>query len=349
MEPPHLIVELRAPKPAKEPPPPPWAGLVKILGVVIVGGSWVTLVGAAVLWIRLDQVDVTPTPAVALIPNELMLAVGVRALIFPVLAGLFAFVLLMLFSLLCPERGDENPAIGVRAASLDVASHGEQPHGLKTALAILWLASLVAAIVAPLSTAIVIGIAVGGVIVAVMAYVAVVGTSGLSGQAAALFAVTAVAGGAFAFVVEAAQPAKLDLGVAVRKSGATVPGYFLGRSGDQLFLVTANSPAEAATRDARALQGAITTDARICKLNEIRIASGDCYMQQLTSIPTDDLARFMVGPRGVEVGPAGFRTARALAKRAALGIDEYQPPPAPKKPKKKKCPLPCTVTPPAGE
>jgi hypothetical protein len=33
-----------------------------------------------------------------------------------------------------------------------------------------------------------------------------------------------------------------------------------------------------------------------------------------------------------------------------LGIDEYQPPPAPKKKKNnKKCPLPCTVTPPAGE
>jgi hypothetical protein len=308
--------------------------------------------------VRLDHVDVTPTPAVAMVPNELMLAFGVKALIAPLVAGLCAFGLLFLVSALSHdaerEREDGHDQAtqltGVHAAHLQSAGSGEQPHGLKTVLGVLWAASVIAAIAVSMSFLTVLAVAIGTLLVATVGYLMIVASTGVAGQATALFAITALAGGVLALVFEAAGPAtKLDLAVAVRTSGATIPGYFLGRSGDQHFLETANSPATSVTPDPAAPQDAIRDDAQLCRPEAIRYAAGDCYVQQLTAIPADDVARFMVGPGAVEVGPTGFRSARALARRAALGIDQYEPPPALKKPKKKGCPLPCTVTPAAEE
>jgi hypothetical protein len=67
-----------------------------VLEVVAAGAGlagWVVVVGGAHMWARLDAAHFAPTPSVAFQPREALLVEGLRALLFPLVAGAFVAVI----------------------------------------------------------------------------------------------------------------------------------------------------------------------------------------------------------------------------------------------------------------
>jgi hypothetical protein len=67
-----------------------WTTLVAIVGAAAGLGLWINVVGAAVLWTRFEQADLPATHIVGLVPNTTLLAIGIQALVLPLLVATVA-------------------------------------------------------------------------------------------------------------------------------------------------------------------------------------------------------------------------------------------------------------------
>jgi hypothetical protein len=314
----------------------PWGTILRSVGVVAGSAVWVQFVGSLDMWARFDRIGIAPTPTVALLPRDLLFVAGVRALAAPLLLGTIALGALVLWPKQRPRpKGESQPTQESRsketegmapvAAAAGTSPRGEQPRGLKTILIGLAVVTTLYVISRPLDGTWTAVLIVASVLASLVIYLVVVRTEGFGHVAAALFVATALFGGLVGIARQYGEPVTLDIAVALRKDGSAIGGFFIGRSSESMYLLTTAQPGGKANN---VVTGETINDADLfvsgekCVTRTIAEKEPDCYVQQVVGIRSDDVAKFSIGPRGVIVGPRGFRAARVLAQVALLRADE---------------------------
>jgi hypothetical protein len=306
-------------EPAKPPATEsPLIRAAKVVGAVAGAAAWVQFVGAVVLGARLDTIGVPPTATVGLFPRDasLLFALGVRALVGPLFAGMVALGLLLLLN--PGERSEEDPRQSV------LCRKDRAPSWLRTILVAVVVAAAIRAIALPLSTlatVVMIGLAI---LTAVIVYAILERTETRAAAAWTLFVSVAIFGGALGLAREVGERPDLDVGVVLRKDGSAIGGFYIGRTGDTLYLVTTVRPAgNVKSRVAGGSPGAAPVPNKICRgARAIADRKSNCYVEQLVGIPSDQVLKFALGPRGVRVNENGYSAARVLAQVALLKRDE---------------------------
>lgn len=368
------MVDGEAPQAAQAPDPSAvsWQPLAKIAATVVAGAAWIEFVGGIVMWARLNEMGVAATPAVALLPKDLLFVIGVRSLALPLLAGAAAVTLLVLLgrpsgSVTAADRTCDRTA----ARDEESSRHGAaktlkrgvfEQRKVRTAKAgntaglaprglwfVLWLASsaafVVVVFVIDAGNEWRIPLAFGVILAEPILFAAIRRTDGFFQAAVALFIAVALYGGLISVARESETPDQ-DVAVVVRKDGSALGGFNFARTGDAVYLVTA-TPATGvrdATVKRRTQPNAdqFIGDQRcekVSKSHPLRTLRYEprCYVPHLVGIPLDDVKTFSLGPRNVSVDGWGYRTARWLAQVALTrGEGERPKPKQSNKPKKVK-------------
>jgi hypothetical protein len=84
-----------------------WTTVVAIVGAAAGLGLWINVVGAAVLWTRFEQADLPATHIVGIVPNTTLLAIGIQALVLPLLVAIVAVG--VFYVARRPKRGPHAP------------------------------------------------------------------------------------------------------------------------------------------------------------------------------------------------------------------------------------------------
>jgi hypothetical protein len=197
-----------------------WQALIALAGAATAVVIFVYLVGGAIVWERLHVLHLPANQAVAPLPRNLLLVVGVRALAWPVVLGLLV------------------------AGFVNLLSHVSQPaaagaRAVRVVLLVLWVAALVALGIYSTVQKVVF-LAAAGTLVAIG--VAVANRQRDALRRAALGVSVAMA--AVGVVIEAVDiyqlPVRLEY-VHVRSAdGTEAKGFFIGATSDTIYLAPNN-------------------------------------------------------------------------------------------------------------
>ncbi len=298
-----------------------WTPILAVLGGVVGSAAWVSLVGGVVLAARFERVGVPPGPTVSLIPTEQQAVVGLRFVAIPVLLALMLFLILLATRDPTTNEGQNRPQ--------------SAPKGL---IAILVVGALAGSFVGYQSVLeklapqlVVIGMPV---LSAAVIYFAVKKANGFTQAGLILFVGVAVCAGVVAAAYELGRPPTLDIASVVRSDGSGVGGFYVAKSDSNVYLITPTR-AGGPTKGKGATQP-LPVNAERCDLDGIvgRLnGKSNCYINELVVIPAGQVAKLLIGPRGVRVNAKGFRAARRLTEAARFRADE-QPAKKPKQARK---------------
>lgn len=300
---------------------PPVTSALAIVGAVAGGAAWVAVVGSFIVATRLEPLGVPTAPTVAVMPTEHRFVVGLSFLAIPLVAAVLAYLVLLWIR---PRDTNEAERLNARGAA---------PTGL---VPICVLAVIVGVLVGALSDSATPWARIALVLLPVVAgwliYQAVARSDGWNQAGVVLFAGVAVYAAAMALLYEAGRTTRLDTSAVLRKDGSVVTGFYLSRSDDAVYLLGATlvgrgvaEPSRTAAATAREPE---SSDKRCPSGSAATILRGTgdrCFLNELVVIPSDDVRRVVVGPRGVVVDADGYRAAAALGRLAGLPGDEPAP------------------------
>jgi hypothetical protein len=304
---------------------PDWKAIAGIVAAVAGTGGYVSALGTAIVWARMNNIGIAADTSAALVPTDLRLVLGVRWTLLPAVVALAAFLLLVIRR----EHGD-TPEGGNR--------RGHLPRGFGWVVGIFVLAGLAATIVSEVSVlGRVVMLAITGAF-ALLTYLWVQKAEGFAQAGVIIFVTMALGSGGLAFTYELTHPPRLDLAVVVRTDGIALGGYYFAKANDAVYLVTAGQPGglRPAGRTGALPHVAEKRCDEKTKFPLARVGSWNrgCYVVQLTSTPADKVDSLMIGPAQQQVRPAGFSAARRLAATALHNgnVERLSKPPAARKP-----------------
>ena len=292
------------------------------------GAAWVALVGSAITAVRLYPLRVAPGPTVAAMPVEHRFFVGIRFLAVPLLAATIAYVVLYM---LRPTVND---------AAADRASHrlrhnacGLTPRGLGWILFVMAVVGVVLVLAfAEVGVGHRVLLACIFVLGAVVTFMLVGRVVGWAQASLLFFAGVAITTGVMAVAYEALRDTRLDTAAVLRENGTAVTGFYVTKSSDAVYLLTATvvgrgvgEPDTRASGDPPPLSD---DDVRCEDNEELGHLLGEdkrCFVNELVGIPFDDVKRLVIGPRSVIVDARGYRAAQPLARFAGLPGDAPTP------------------------
>lgn len=292
-----------------------WKPVLQVLAVVAGSAVWVQLIGSVDMWARFNKIGIAHTSTVSLLPRDLLFATGVRALTLPVLAGVSACGALVLVHAQVERRARRKEP----DAKVERNPAGARPPGLRLIFLAILAISWLLVVGAPLTTGVTALLLCVVLVGAALIYFAVLCTSGFGSAAAAVLAGTAVLGGILGLVLQFVAPTRLDVAVAIRKGDPPISGFYVGRTGDAIYILTATQPGVAS-------QTQPPFPTTLCDRTRAPTPGRhpDCYVQQVVGVRTSDVVKFAIGPRSVEVNLAGYDWARVLAE-ALLRADTGPP------------------------
>ncbi len=278
-----------------------WKPILAVIGSVAGGAAWVSVVGSVVMAERLSSAGVAPSSAVSLVPVEHRFVVGMRFLAIPLLIAVVVFL-----ALYFARDRDHGPD--------DENVPGREPRGARSILGALAAAGLILTCAfadgtAPVAQALLGALSLG---VPLLIWFAVKRCGGFTEAGVIIFVAVAFAAGLGAYLYERGRDPRMELAVAAEKSGATTGGYYLTKTGDSVYLITAVRPSPS-----NALLGPETGKCSSKRTVEAIMRRDDCYFRELVAIPSSEVSRLLVGPRGVPVDRRGFNAVRLLAARLA--------------------------------
>lgn len=249
-----------------------WRPILTVVGAVAAGATWIGILGAGILGLRLYRIDVAPVSTVALIPTEHTFVMGLRYLVFPVVLALVGYAVLLAFRPSFPpsDIGTDNPqqesvdseevpeVEAGRHGSLRKGSAGGDPDAEARArarndpgktprgLALLLLAyvgfGLVVVRESGLPTHGELGLLVAIVVMAGAAFWLIKRTSGIAEGSVVFLGTILVGTGLCSLVFEYFREPKFDLGAVVRTDGTAVGGFHLASSSASIFMVVPEVP-----------------------------------------------------------------------------------------------------------
>lgn len=189
---------------------------LQLLGALTGFAALATLSGGAVLWIRFDALHLPADQAIALLPKQLLLIVGLHVLVLPVAIATAAAVLLVLLL----QRGSRAAfwvAFGVVVAAALVTVVALLPPPLDTPLG--WLATAVVLFV----TGLLLTVAIA--------------SGSRRALAAALLTGFAVGGATLAVVRTHADPRLEPVALLLDARPSSVAGFYVGQTSDSVYIV----------------------------------------------------------------------------------------------------------------
>jgi hypothetical protein len=291
-----------------------WRTLLTVLGALVAGTAWVSIVGALLFCIRLNGIDLPTVSALALIPAEHSIVIGARFVAIPLLVAALIVVVLLLDRRSTTDAQFENQPGTVPRLML--------PAGL------LAIAAVAAASFASDSTDVWLRVVVfvAGVLLIVLAERVIRRSGGYTVLAAVIFVATGAFSGLTGLAYEANRLPRLDLAAVVRDDGSALGGFYVTRTDDDVLLVVATQPLRPAGARPRRPPAALATGALRCDDAQSLLSGGSCYLAELVAIPADDVAELAVGPRGTRVTAENFNAARALAARLQARAESVRAP-----------------------
>jgi hypothetical protein len=293
-----------------------WRPVLAIAGVVVGGAAWIAALGSAVMWLRLDRVDVSPGPTVALLPADYRVVLGARYLVVPLVLALLGLVVILLL------RRDDDPRHTFN-------ERGTWPRGLVPFLVVLGLFGDYAVIQSGLSDDDKFWLIAVIVAAAFATLAAVWRVRGFLLGALLMFACILVFSGGIALLFEALRTPKLDIGVVARKDGTALGGFYLAQTDDSVLIIAAELPSGrrlTSVRSGELVRG--LPDQRCDELDDpaksVAAGSKDCYVNTTVSVPSDDVRRVTIGPRGIPVTAEGYAAAQRLALASLRRVDEQR-------------------------
>jgi hypothetical protein len=206
---------------------PIWEVALGILGAAAGLSVFVIVLGAFVMWVRLDSVGLPPERGLAISSKQTLAVLGMHKLVMPLV--LSAAVVGVVFALL---------GIGVtKAGTLQLRRAAANKRRLRLICGAALLATCVFAISTPLTPTFAMATA-GLAIPVVAAYVAAVKRLDIRlshlRRATAFYVVVVVI--AVALTTEAEPPSILEYATVTLKTGGTDHGYFVGEDGGAIYL-----------------------------------------------------------------------------------------------------------------
>lgn len=188
---------------------------LQLLGALTGFAALATLSGGAVLWIRFDALHLPADQAIALLPKQLLLIVGLHVLVLPVAIATAVATLLVL--LLQRGRGTAFWVVfGLVVAAALATVAALLPSPLDAPLG--WLATIVVLLV-------------GGLLLALA-----IASGSRRALAGALLASFAVAGATLAIVRTHADPRLEPVALLLDGRPSTLAGFYVGQTGDSVYV-----------------------------------------------------------------------------------------------------------------
>jgi hypothetical protein len=198
-----------------------WSAALQVLGATAGLSALAAFVGGTTLWIRFDALRLPADQAVAQLPERLLLIIGVHAIAASVILGALVAVLLVLV----PMKADRTPKF-VFWVVLTVITF----IGLMFVVAALWNVEDVALMLVVL-----------GIVALGLAAIGIGARSPRTGRrhiGLIVFAVFSICGAAIAIVRTEARPRLEPAAVLFKDGRPGLAGFYVGQSGDRLYLAT---------------------------------------------------------------------------------------------------------------
>lgn len=301
-----------------QPKPTPLQALTKPIvatfATLAATGAWLVALGSAVMWVRLDSIDVPPAPTVAQLPTDLRLVIGARYLVLPLAAALLALLALFIARNWASDRRAEN------AWDQTPLAYG----GVAGGLAAGGVVAVVLMSASPVG-----GLVMLAVLVLFLGatWRLMLAVTGFPEGVLVLFFSVLITGGLLALVAEATTSPRLDIAVVEREDETALGGFYLGSNEERVMLVGAAVPGGQGlnvVEDQAA--GRLPVPPTPCTDLEQRAPVGDgstdCYINETVIIPASDVRKLTIGPRGRPVDAGGYAAARQLAQLALRRGDE---------------------------
>jgi len=293
-----------------------WRPVLAIAGAVVGGAAWIAALGSAVMWLRLDRVDASPAPTVALLPTDYRLLLGARYLLVPLVLALLGLVVILLLR----RDDDERHTLNER---------GTWPRGLVPVLVVLGLFGDYAVTKSGLSDDDKFWLIAVIVVAAFATLGAVWRVRGFLLGVLLMLGCILVFSGGIALLFEALRSPKFDIGVITGKDGSALGGFYLAQTDDSVLLIAAELPSGrrlTSVRSGELVHG--LPEQRCDELDDpaksVAAGSKSCYINAVVSVPTDDVRRVTVGPPGIPVTAEGYAAAQRLAVAALRRVDEQR-------------------------
>lgn len=194
---------------------------LQVVGATAGLGALATVIGGAMLWTRFDALDLPAAQAVAMLPERLLLVIGLHAVVVPLLVGLAVLIFLLLIN---PLDGNSQPRPRFGRVLAVIAVLGG-----------IVVVCLVKDYDARLILAVLVMVVFGAFVIWRSAK-----AQRTRGQHIALvvFAVFAFTGGVLAVVRTAGRPQMEPAAVLLNDGERGVAGFYIGQTDDRVYLAT---------------------------------------------------------------------------------------------------------------